>query len=220
MLKIETLVFNPFQENTYLLSDESGNTIIIDAGNYSAREHEKLDAYIAAKGLKPVMALNTHGHVDHILGVEYVCQKYNIPFAIDSRDEYLLANAVEHGAAYGFNVSSSPKIDIDLKGQSEIKLGEHTLQIIETPGHSIGHISLFDAQSESLFTGDTLFRESIGRTDLPGGDYNVIMDSILQKIVPLGDQIKIYPGHGGASSIGHEVLYNPFVAEVIAGQVN
>lgn len=220
MLTIETLVFNPFQENTYLIIDESGQTIIVDAGNYTAAEDNKLDQYIAARGLKPVLALNTHGHVDHILGIEHVCSTYKIPFAVDSRDEFLLEAAPSHGAAYGFNIASSPKIDLDLKGQSEIKLGEHTLQLIETPGHTPGHISIYDPQSKSLLTGDTLFRESIGRTDLPGGDYKVIMASILNNIVPLGDEVKIYPGHGPSSSIGHEVLYNPFVAEVIAGEVN
>ncbi|MFI3266825.1 MAG: MBL fold metallo-hydrolase [Rikenellaceae bacterium] len=220
MIKIETLVFNPFHENTYILSDESGKAIIVDAGNNDQRENQILDEHLASRGLTPIMALNTHGHIDHILGIDYIKNKYNVPFALDSRDKFLVENAPSQGAAFGFNITSAPEIDMDLAGVSEIKLGEHTLQIIETPGHTPGHISIYDPQSKSLLTGDTLFRESIGRTDLPGGDYKIIMQSILQNIVPLGDEVKVYPGHGPSTSIGHEVLYNPFVSEVIAGEVN
>ena len=113
-----------------------------------------------------------------------------------------------------------PSIDTDMDTLDEIRFGETSLKIIPTPGHTPGHVSLFEPQSKALFTGDTLFRESIGRTDLPGGDYSWIMRSILDKIIPLGDDVQVYPGHGPETSIGHEVLYNPFIVEVLNQEVN
>ena len=113
-----------------------------------------------------------------------------------------------------------PPVDIDLDTTPEIRFGHTVLRVIHTPGHTPGHVALFDPESNSLFTGDTLFRESIGRTDLPGGDYSWIMRSILDRLIPLGDETEVYPGHGESTTIGHESLYNPFVVEVLNGQVN
>ena len=113
-----------------------------------------------------------------------------------------------------------PGIDVDLQGQKEIRFGHTTMRIIETPGHTPGHIALYNPEQKLLLTGDTLFRESIGRTDLPGGDYSWIMRSILDKLMPLGDDVHFYPGNGQDSTIGHEALYNPFVTEVLGGEVN
>lgn len=220
MLKIAVFVFNPFQENTYVLSDGSGECIIIDAGNYSDAENNALVNYLEDNKLKAVMLVNTHGHVDHLLGVNFLKEALGVPFAVNSDDEFLVKDAQRHGAVYGFNVKEVPQIDIDLKGQTELSFGETTLKIINTPGHTPGHIALFSEEEKILFTGDTLFKESIGRTDLPGGDYSAIMKSILENIVPLGEDVKFYSGHGSSSSIGHELLYNPFVVDVIQGEVN
>lgn len=219
MVKVAVFVFNPFQENTVVVSDGTGECVIIDAGNYSGTEDAALAKYIQDNGLKPVMAINTHGHVDHMLGVASVKRQFGVPFALHSDDNFLIESAITHGSIYGFNVKEIPTVDIDLKGKSEITFGETTLKIIETPGHTPGHICLFVENDKILFTGDTLFKESIGRTDLPGGDYSWIMKSILEKIVPLGDDVNFYSGHGMSSTIGHEVLYNPFVVEVIQGDV-
>lgn len=220
MITISRLVFNPFQENTYIISAPNGDCIIIDAGNYSAKEDSALSGYIKEKGMRPIMALNTHGHVDHMLGVAYVKDTFGVPFALHSDDNFLIESCTTHGAIYGFDVKGIPVIETDLKNLKEIELGDSKLRIIHTPGHTPGHICLFDPETKSLFCGDTLFRESIGRTDLPGGDYSWIMKSILEQIVPLGEDVKIYPGHGPESTIGHEVLYNPFIAEVLQGDVN
>lgn len=219
MLKVSVFVFNPFQENTYVVSDETKECIIIDAGSYSAAENTALVNYVRENDLKPVMAVNTHGHVDHMLGVASVKKEFGVPFALHSDDNFLIESAATHGAIYGFNVKEIPEIDVDLKGETELKFGNTTLKIIETPGHTPGHICLFDEAEKILFTGDTLFKESIGRTDLPGGDYSWIMKSILERIVPLGGDVRFYSGHGPSSSIGHELLYNPFVVEVIEGDV-
>jgi hydroxyacylglutathione hydrolase len=220
MLKIACLPFNPIQENTYVLWDETNECVVIDAGNSSPREDAALDNFIAEHGLKPVLAANTHGHFDHTLGVEHLKQRYGIPFALSSKDTFLLENAATSGSIFGVKVGAMPTVERDLDGEQEIRFGKTTLRVLRTPGHTPGHVAFFDEGSKSLFTGDTLFRESIGRTDLPGGDYSWIMRSILDVLVPLGDEVHVYPGHGPESTIGHEVLYNPFIVEVLNEEVN
>ncbi len=220
MLKIACLPFNPIQENTYVLWDETNECVVIDAGNSSPREDAALDNFIAEHGLKPVLAANTHGHFDHTLGVEHLKQRYGIPFALSSKDAFLLENAATSGSIFGVKVGAMPTVERDLDGEQEIRFGKISLRVLRTPGHTPGHVAFFDEGSKSLFTGDTLFRESIGRTDLPGGDYSWIMRSIFDVLVPLGDEVHVYPGHGPESTIGHEVLYNPFIVEVLNEEVN
>ncbi|HIX97191.1 MAG TPA: MBL fold metallo-hydrolase [Candidatus Alistipes avistercoris] len=219
-MKIACLPFNPIQENTYVLWDETNECVVIDAGNSSPREDAALDNFIAEHGLKPVLAANTHGHFDHTLGVEHLKQRYGIPFALSSKDAFLLENAATSGSIFGVKVGAMPTVERDLDGEQEIRFGKISLRVLRTPGHTPGHVAFFDEGSKSLFTGDTLFRESIGRTDLPGGDYSWIMRSILDVLVPLGDEVHVYPGHGPESTIGHEVLYNPFIVEVLNEEVN
>ena len=220
MLKIACLPFNPIQENTYVLWDETNECVVIDAGNSSPREDAVLDNFIAEHGLKPVLAANTHGHFDHTLGVEHLKQRYGIPFALSSKDAFLLENAATSGSIFGVKVGAMPTVERDLDGEQEIRFGKTSRRVLRTPGHTPGHVAFFDEGSKSLVTGDTLFRESIGRTDLPGGDYSWIMRSILDVLVPLGDEVHVYPGHGPESTIGHEVLYNPFIVEVLNEEVN
>ena len=220
-MNVVKFVFNPIQENTYIVWDESKECIIIDAGNMSAREDRVLADFIEEQGLKPVLAVNTHCHFDHILGVEFLKMTYGVKFAASSADLDLLKSGRASGAMFGMELGALPEeIDIDLANLDEMKFGNTTLRVIATPGHSKGCVSLLHEESKSLFTGDTLFRESIGRTDLPGGDYPTIMQSIIKKILPLGDEVVVYPGHGDKSNIGHESLYNPFVVEALNGEVN
>ncbi|MFQ9211407.1 MAG: MBL fold metallo-hydrolase, partial [Alistipes finegoldii] len=129
-------------------------------------------------------------------------------------------NASTSGSIFGVPVGEMPAADLDLDTTPEIRFGHTVMRVIHTPGHTPGHVALFDPESKSLFTGDTLFRESIGRTDLPGGDYSWIMRSILDSLIPLGEEVRVYPGHGPESTIGHEMLYNPFVVEVLNQEVN
>ena len=221
MLKIAKLTFNPIQENTYILWDESNECIVVDAGNLSAREDNRLVDYIAEQGLKPVMAVNTHGHFDHVAGVEHVKRTFDVPFAMSSKDNYLLESAPSSAKMFGMNDCTFPsKVDIDLDGMEELRFGNTVLKVIPTPGHTPGCVSLYNEAAGIVLTGDTLFRESIGRTDLPGGDYSWIMRSILDRIVPLGDDVVFHPGHGPSSDVGHEVLYNPFVVEVMNNEIN
>ena len=219
-MKIACLTFNPIQENTYVVWDDTRECIVIDAGNSNPREDAALDNFILQHGLKPVLAVNTHGHFDHTLGVEHVKQRYGVPFALSSKDQFLVDNAATSGSIFGVKIGTMPTADLDLDTMEEVRFGESVLRVIRTPGHTPGHVALYDPASKALFTGDTLFRESIGRTDLPGGDYSWIMCSILDHLVPLGDDVRVYPGHGPESTIGHEVLYNPFIVEVMNEEVN
>lgn len=219
-MNVVKFVFNPIQENTYLIWDQSNECIIIDAGNASAGEDSRLTDFIREQGLKPVMAVNTHGHFDHLLGVSYLKQTFGVKFALSSKDEYLRSMVQSSCAMFGLDVvAEAPEIDIDLNAVDSITFGDTELKVIKTPGHTPGCVCLLESNSGELFTGDTLFCESIGRTDLPGGDYSAIMHSILTNILPLGDQIIIYPGHGDKSTIGHESLYNPFVVEALNGEI-
>ena len=220
-MNVVKFVFNPIQENTYVVWDETKECIIIDAGNMSAREDKVLAEFIEEQGLKPVLAVNTHCHLDHILGVEFLKMTYGVKFAASSADLDLLKSGRASGAMFGMELGALPEeIDIDLALLDEVKFGNTTLKVIATPGHTKGCVSLLHEESKSLFTGDTIFRESIGRTDLPGGDYPTIIKSILGKILPLGDEVIIYPGHGDKSNIGHESMYNPFVVEALNGEIN
>ena len=220
-MKIARLIFNPIQENTYVVWDETMEAVVIDAGNMGERENDVLAKFIADNGLKPVLALNTHGHFDHLLGVDFLRNRYGAKLAMSSKDEFLLKGASVSAELFGIRAGDLPEaIDIDLEGEESVKFGNTELKIISVPGHTPGHLAFYEPQSNVLFTGDTLFRESIGRTDLLGGDYSWIMRSIIENILPLGDEVKIYPGHGDASDLGHESMYNPFVVEVLNNEVN
>lgn len=218
-MEIKRVVFNPFRENTYLVWDDSNEAIVIDAGNMKDGENNILKDMIESRGLKPVMAVNTHGHFDHTQGVKWLKDEYGVQFACSAKDQFLIDSA-SGGMVYGLKCNAVPAVDVDLDTLEEITFGNTRLCVIKTPGHTPGHVVLYNEESKSLFTGDTLFRESIGRTDLPGGDYSWIMKSILEEIVPLGDDVTIYPGHEDQSTIGHETLYNPFIVEVLNNEVN
>ena len=220
-MNIHRFTFNPLQENTYVVWDDTAECIIVDAGNLSAREDRALTEFVEGRGLRPVMAVNTHGHFDHLAGVSYVCSTWGVPLAMSSADAFLLEAAQQTARMYGVQMGDTPsKTDVDLAAVKQVTFGRTTLDVIPVPGHTPGHVALFEPQSQTLFTGDTLFRESIGRTDLPGGDYSWIMRSILDRIVPLGDGVRVLPGHGEETTIGHEVMYNPFVVEVLNDEVN
>ena len=218
-MEIKRVVFNPFRENTYLVWDATNEAVVIDAGNMSESENAMLKDTIASLGLKPVMAVNTHGHFDHTQGVKWLKEEYGVKFACSSKDKFLI-DASSGGMVYGLKCNEVPEIDVDLDATAVVEFGDTQLRVIKTPGHTPGHVVLFNEAEKVLFTGDTLFKESIGRTDLPGGDYSWIMKSILEEVVPLGDDVVIYPGHEDSSTIGHETLYNPFITEVLNNEIN
>ena len=218
-MEIKRVVFNPFRENTYLVWDATNEAIVIDAGNMSESENAMFKELISSLGIKPVMAVNTHGHFDHTQGVKWLKEEYGVEFACSSKDKFLI-DASSGGVVYGLKCNEVPEIDVDLDVNDVVSFGDTQLRVIKTPGHTPGHVVLFNEKERVLFTGDTLFKESIGRTDLPGGDYSWIMKSILEEVVPLGDDVVIYPGHEDSSTIGHETLYNPFITEVLNNEIN
>lgn len=219
MIKLATLTFNPFAENTYILFDESKECVIVDAGCYTEQEQQTLAAFIAKNDLRPILALNTHGHVDHICGVEFVKRQWGVPFALHGNDKAILELAHCY-AGMGFDVDSVPAVDIDLAETTDIQLGNSMLHVLHTPGHTPGHVAIHVPEAELLLTGDLLFKESIGRTDLPGGDYPTLMSSIVERVIPLGSDTRIFPGHGPHSTVAHEVMFNPFIVEALRGDVN
>lgn len=217
-MKIAKFGFNSFGENTYVVWDNTNECIVIDAGNSNAQEDAVLADFISKNGLTPVFAVCTHAHPDHLAGIGFVMDKYNVPLALHSDDTYLLDVMPVECKKYRFSVPQTT-IGLDLK-HNNVKFGDTELQVIHTPGHTRGGVCLYEPNSKILFSGDTLFRESIGRSDLPGGNYDELMSSITKKLLPLGDDVVVYPGHAQDTTIGSESVYNPFITEVLNGEVN
>jgi glyoxylase-like metal-dependent hydrolase (beta-lactamase superfamily II) len=211
MLTIHPFTFNPFSENTYVLYDETKECIILDPGCYSSAEKRELERFIAAEKLKPMMILLTHTHIDHILGNNFLTGRYRIPITMSFLEKNLLQAAPEYGRMWGIEMEPSPEPSRDVTEGKEISFGTSTLLPLFTPGHSPGSFSYFHKESGSLLSGDVLFMQGIGRTDLPGGDYDTLLDSIRRKILPLGDNIVVYPGHGPVTTVGNERTGNPFL---------
>lgn len=212
MLSLYSLTFNPLQENTYVLADEQNECWIIDPGCYEREEQEELFAFIAAKGLKPVKLINTHCHVDHVLGNAAVKRKYGIPLYIHPVEEHYLRAVISYAPNYGFVAYEPADPDGFLKGNETLLLGKNALQVLFVPGHSAGHIALYNKEQNICIAGDVLFRQSIGRTDLPGGNHGQLLDSIQSKLFTLPEETQVFPGHGPSTTIGFEKRYNPFFA--------
>ena len=217
MITIRSFTFNPFQENTYVLSDPTGECVIIDPGCYSEIEKEELAEYISAGGFRPVRLLLTHTHIDHVLGNNFVTGRYGLKIEMNKIETGLLQSAPLYGEMWGVKMEPSPDPSVFLSEGDEIKFGNSVLRVIFTPGHSQGSICFVNDGQKFAIAGDVLFNGSIGRTDLPGGDYDTLIKSIREKVFTLGDDFRIYPGHGPETTIGHEKKFNPFVGEA-AGQ--
>ena len=213
-MKIACLQFNPIQENTYVVWDDTSEAVVIDAGNSNPREDAALDNFIAQHGLKPVLAVNTHGHFDHTLGVAHLKKRYGIPFALSSKDQFLLDNASTSGSIFGVAVGEMPAADIDLDTTPEIRFGHTVLRVIHTPGHTPGGVTL--KVGDVLLTGDTLFQGSMGRTDFEGGSYAEIMAS-LGRLGRLSGDYHVLPGHMGASTLEQERKTNYYLREAMEG---
>ncbi len=212
MLSIQQFVFNPFAENTYVVYDETGEAAVIDPGCYEAQERRALDDFIAQKALTVKYLLNTHCHVDHVLGNDYVKEKYKVKLLIHSNDEVVLRAVQTYAGAYGFNLYKAATPDGYLKEGDSIKIGNSTLDVLFLPGHAPGHVGFLERKQKLLLGGDVLFKGSVGRTDLPGGDFDTLIDSIHKKLFTLPDDIVVYPGHGPTTTLGEEKISNPFCA--------
>lgn len=211
MIKVHYFTFNGFQENTYILYDETKECVIIDPGCYSNEEESILSDFILNNDLKPVKLLNTHCHIDHVLGNKYVSVKYDIGLEMHEKDLPTLHATPEYGHLYGFNIDKSPEPSVLLNEGDTVRFGNSELKVVFAPGHSAGHIVFVAEKEKFIIGGDVLFYGSIGRTDLPGGDYNTLITSIKTKLLPLADDYKVYAGHGPATTIGFERENNPFL---------
>jgi len=211
MVSIKAFAFNPFQVNTFVLFDESKECLIIDASCYRDEEFQELFAFISSYNLKPVAILNTHGHVDHLLGTKKVCEKYSIGLMMHQDDEFLLQQVVDYGRTFGFKVESPGQPEQWLKNDMLFQFGNSEIKVWNTPGHSPGSVVFYCKEAGFIITGDVLFAGSIGRTDLPGGDFNQLIESIKQIIMVLPRGTVVYPGHGDKTSIGEEMDHNPFL---------
>ncbi|GAB4094123.1 MBL fold metallo-hydrolase [Flaviaesturariibacter terrae] len=211
MLTVHTFTFNPVQENTYVLSNENGACCIIDPGCYFASEEEQLASFISANGLQPVLLLNTHCHLDHIFGNRFVHERWGLELHLHRAELPVL----ERGPASG-QLWQLPFVNYDgplhfLDEGDIVRIGDDELHVLFTPGHSPGHISFYSAAQRFVLSGDVLFEGSVGRTDLPGGDFTILEESIRTKLYTLPEDVIVYPGHGGSTSIGDERRDNPFV---------
>ena len=211
-MNIKSFTFNTFQENTYVVYDESKECIIIDPGCYNAQEQEELKSFINEKELTPVKLINTHCHIDHILGNQFVAEKWNLELYMHKLDIPLLENGEEIGKMYGFEEykgSPFPKHFLDEK--DELTFGNSKFDILFTPGHAPGHICLYNKENNLLVAGDVIFQGSIGRTDLPGGNHETLINSIITKLFPLPNSTQIFCGHGPSTNLGYEKEHNPFL---------
>lgn len=212
MLHIQPFTFNPFQENTYILYNDHGSCIIIDPGCSSPAERERLTTFIDQKRLQPRHLINTHCHIDHVLGLEFIFSRYGLKLQMHAADQPVLDHAPAAGLMFGVPYENFTGGIKYLEDETTVGLDEDELKIIFTPGHSPGSISLYNEKQGFLISGDVLFNRSIGRTDLPGGDFDTLIASIRERLFVLPDDTKVYSGHGPSTTIGEEKRENPFLA--------
>lgn len=213
MLYLESFSFNAFQENTYLIHNEYKECWIVDPGMYDPEETSGLIAFIEKRGFQPKAIINTHTHLDHIFGVKALKDKYKIPFYIHKKEIPVLQNAVTSAMMFGFDFKSPPAHDFFIDEAEPFYLSKDVLEIKFTPGHSPGSIVFYYPAGNWVISGDVLFNGSIGRTDLPGGDYETLINSIKSEIFTLPDNTVVYSGHGPSTAVGYEKKHNPFVRE-------
>ncbi|MCM1079983.1 MAG: MBL fold metallo-hydrolase [Bacteroidales bacterium] len=211
MLNIKTFEVNPLHENCYVVSDETKECVIIDCGAFTPEEQRDIIEYITCENLKPKRLIATHGHFDHNLGIDAMYKAFGMKLELHSGDERLVRDIKEQaGTMCGIMIDFTPQIGGFLNGNDEILVGSHKLKVIATPGHSMGGLCYYCEEENVLFTGDTLFRLSIGRTDLPGGSMFMIINS-LRYLCQLPDGVTVYPGHGPQTELGYEVARNPYL---------
>lgn len=213
MITVKSFCFNSFEENTYVLSDASRQCIIIDPGCHMKDEEAELADYIKNHQLEPVRLLNTHCHIDHILGNQFIASRYGLELEIHEKEIPVLESSEYVSKMYQIQLNPSPQPGFFLEEGQVVNFGNSTLHLLFTPGHSPGSITFYSPADKFVISGDVLFERSIGRTDLPGGDYDVLINSIITKLFPLGDEVVVYPGHGNPTTIATEKRFNPFLRE-------
>lgn len=211
MLSIKTFTFNPVQENTYILYNAKGDCCIIDPGCYFAQEEEELKAAIEKAGWNPVLLLNTHCHFDHVFGNKFVYDQWKLRPHLHEKEKPVLDFATQSGEMFQLPFENYEGPVEYIKEGSVIKIGDEELQVLFVPGHSPGSIAFFHEAGNFVIGGDLLFNMGIGRTDLPGGDYKTLVNSIQTQFFTLPDDTKVYSGHGPVTTIGFEKMNNPYL---------
>jgi glyoxylase-like metal-dependent hydrolase (beta-lactamase superfamily II) len=212
MIQVHSFTFNAFQENTYILFDETKECVIIDPGCYEKEEKDELTSFIEAENLKVKEILNTHCHVDHVLGNKFVKEYYKVRLAHHRLDEATYRAVKVYAPNYGFNMYDETTAEWFIEEGDKIRFGNSELDILFVPGHAPGHIAFYNLKDKVCIGGDVLFYDSVGRTDLPGGDFGTLINSIHHKLFNLPDDTTVYPGHGPKTTIGREKKYNRFCA--------
>lgn len=211
MINVFCFRYLSFNENTYLVADETKECIIIDPGCYHEKEKMHIADYISFFRLKPVMLINTHCHIDHIFGNNFIQEYFQVPLALHKDEVPFLKAMPQFGGRRGFDISPIKEGYKLLNENDTVTFGRTSLKVLLTPGHSPGSISLYCEQEAALFSGDVVFRNRVGKVDLPGADYKVLVKSIQEKVFTLPDETLIYPGHGPSTTVGHERKNNKFI---------
>ncbi len=211
MAYVKQFTFNPFYENSYVVYDDSKECIIIDPGCIDQSEKRDLTNFIKEQQLIPQRLINTHCHIDHIFGNQFISAAYNLELEANFIEEANIKEAANFAMALGVPDPNSPLPSKNLEGGGNITFGNTNLQILFTPGHSAGHVTLFSKPDRFAISADVLFMGGIGRTDLPGGDFDTLIRTIKEQLYPLGDDVTIFPGHGPETTIGREKQSNPFL---------
>lgn len=209
-MEIFRLIFSPIDVNTYILADKSGDCAVIDCGCYNKKEFEKLSGFLLKKNLNPVLLLNTHCHLDHIFGNGMFLKRFNLGPYCSKLDEINRKNSVQHAMVFGLQMDNPPEPAGFISDGEEITFGSVILKALLVPGHTAGSLAFYSERDEVVFTGDALFSGSIGRTDLPGGDYDTLIRSIKSKLFTLPHETVVYPGHGDETTIERELKHNPY----------
>ncbi len=211
-MEYKIFVNNPWQENTVVLYDSSGEAAVVDCGCFSRGEEQRMKDFITQMCLKPVLLLNTHLHPDHVLGNNFMKDTYHLAAKAAREDEFLLAHAVEYASMLGVSgITPPPVIGEFLKDGDKVSFGKSELQVIAIGGHSPGGLCFYSETDRLLLSGDVLFAGSVGRSDLPGGDGKVLIEGIRARLWGLPDDVTVIPGHGPVTTIGEEKKYNPFM---------
>lgn len=212
MISVQKITFNPFQENTYILFDETKECVIIDPGCYEKHEEDELKEFIESKGLKPVKLISTHSHIDHVLGNKFVMETYGIELQIHKQDLPTLISVPTYAGNYGFTNYQACEAPTSFFEEGEtITFGNSELDILFVPGHAPGHVAFVAKEEKFVINGDCLFYGSVGRVDLPGGDEATLIHSIKTKLFALSDEFVVYCGHGPETAIGFEKANNRFL---------
>ncbi len=210
MIFIKAFTFNPIQENTFLIYTDDKQGLIIDPGMYDKNEENEFDDYITNNNITLKYLVNTHCHIDHIMGNAYVSQKYGLSLSAHKQEEAILQLAQASAHKWNLNYTPSPSIENYLEPGKNLQLGSEQFEIRFVPGHSPGSIALYHQKQNVCIAGDALFKGSIGRTDLPMGNHNELLNSIKTQLFTLPDECIIYSGHGDQTTVGNEKKHNPF----------